>query len=564
MTHQAKLFGPKALGLLALSACLLASPAAAARKTTQKKGAQSKKTEAQKKSTGKIKPGASLLPAQAKTDAARKPVATQVPPSILVRWQGKPGVERYRLQLARDEKFEDIVFDQAVEGRQYVVKGLVPGNYFWRVAPAAAETSAAYSRPERVSLGGEEKVEVASVLMPSDVSGWRTATGEVLRLAPAGLRTGGVVDFVGVGADGRVFAIDGASGISLWNARFNPAAGGVGSDAKSSDGKSADAKPVTFAPLVIGDARRGVSVVVAMPGGVRALNGDTGREVWRASLEGRAAGGVATDIDGDGNAEVVVVTQDPERFYVLNAGSGRVQASQKLGGEAVGAPFPFAGGGKRGVLLGLSKGRVEFRGADGGLLGESKLDGEVTTAPLVAMRGDTPFMVVGSDSGLWAFSVPDLKALGAIKADDDSVRGTLAAADLDGDGSSEIVMVTKRGRVALVSTLDGNVRWYAEGATDAASAAFADVNSDGVLDVIVPGGGSVFALGFSGRDGSLVMKVEESGRRGAVEQKMGGALRALVVTPSLGGGGLLVGGDPARVGLRAVELPKGSVKTASK
>jgi hypothetical protein len=558
MTHQSKLFGAKALGLLALAACLFASPVAARRATAQKKSAQSKKVEAQKKSTRKIKPGTSLLPAEAKTEAARKPVATPVPPSILVRWQGKPGVERYRLQLAGDEKFEDIVFDQAVEGRQYVVKGLAPGNYFWRVAPAAAETSAAYSRPERVSLGGEQKVEVASVLMPSDVSGWRTATGEVLRLAPAGLRTGGVVDFVGVGADGRVFAVDGASGISLWNARFNPTAAGVGTA-----GKSADAVRVTFAPLVIGNAQRGVNVVVAMQGGVRALNGDTGREVWRASLEGRAAGGVATDLDGDGNAEVVVVTEDPAMFYVLNASSGRVQASRKLEGETVGAPFPFAGGGKRGVLLGLNKGRVEFRGADGGVIGESKLDGEVTTAPLVAMRGDMPFMVVGSDNGLWAFSVPDMRALGAIKADDDSVRGTLAAADVDGDGSSEIVMVTKRGRVALVSTLDGNVRWYAEGATDAASAAFADVNSDGVLDVIVPGGGSVFALGFSGRDGSLVMKVEEGGRR-AAEQKAGGALRALVVTPSLGGGGMLVGGDPARVGLRAVELPKGSVKTAAK
>jgi hypothetical protein len=58
------------------------------------------------------------------------------------------------------------------------------------------------------------------------------------------------------------------------------------------------------------------------------------------------------------------------------------------------------------------------------------------------------------------------------------------------------------------------------------------------------------------------MKVEEGGK--AVAQSSGGALRSLVVTPALGGGGLLVGGDPGRVGLRAVELPKGSVKTAAK
>ncbi len=88
------------------------------------------------------------------------------------------------------------------------------------------------------------------------------------------------------------------------------------------------------------------------------------------------------------------------------------------------------------------------------------------------------------------------------------------------------------------------------------------MNGDNVLDVIVPGTGSTFALGFSGRDGSLVMRVEESGKARA--EKSGGRPRSLVVTPALGGGGWLVGGDPSGTGLRAVELPKGSVKTAAK
>ncbi len=61
------------------------------------------------------------------------------------------------------------------------------------------------------------------------------------------------------------------------------------------------------------------------------------------------------------------------------------------------------------------------------------------------------FLAVGGNSALWALSVPDLKVLGAIRAEDDSVRGALASADVDGDGSTEIVMVTKKGRVALVA-----------------------------------------------------------------------------------------------------------------
>ncbi|HEX8191059.1 MAG TPA: FG-GAP-like repeat-containing protein [Pyrinomonadaceae bacterium] len=507
---------------------------------------------AQKRSGGKVKPGAKLLPNPPQTpDPNQKPVATQLPPSILVRWQGKPGVSRYRLQLATDEKFEDVVFDQAVEGRQYVVKDLPPGNYFWRVAPAAAETSVSYSQPERVTLGSEPKVAVASVVLPADATGWRVATGEVVKVAPANLRPGGVIDFVGLGADGRVFAVDGASGISLWTSRYNTAAAG----------QAPGPKAVNFEPLVVGDPLRGAYVVVATQGGVRALLGDTGRETWRANLEGTAAAGAAADLDGDGKQELVVVTEEPEMFYVINPLAGRVLASQKLSGEVAGKPYAFESGGQRGVLLGMKKGRVEFRGADGQVISEAKIDEDVTTAPLVTRRGEMAFMAVGGNSALWALSVPDLKVLGAIRAEDDSVRGSLAAADLDGDGSAEIVMVTRRGRVALVSTLDGTVKWFAEGGEAAASAAFADVNGDSVLDVLVPGAGGTFALGFSGRDGSLVMRVEESGKGG---QGAGGRARSLVVTPALGGGGWLVGGDPAGTGLRAVELPKGSVKTASK
>jgi len=84
---------------------------------------------------------------------------------------------------------------------------------------------------------------------------------------------------------------------------------------------------------------------------------------------------------------------------------------------------------------------------------------------------------------------------------------------------------------------------------------------DPATPTALPGGGTTFALAFSGRDGSLVMRVEESGKS---PQQTGGRTRSLVVTPALGGGGWLVGGDPSGTGLRAVELPKGSVKTASK
>lgn len=539
MTHRPTRSLARALALLAL-ALPLANAAHAVQ--TQKRNAPQKKSAAPKSSEA-AKPDASKSQQTAAQPGGQTPTAHQLEPSILVRWQGRPGINRYRLQLATDENFEDVVFDQAVEGRQHVVKGLPPGDYFWRVAAAAVETSISYSKPERVTLSAATKgVEVASVVLPADV-GWRTATGEVARLVPASLRAGGVTDFVGVAPDGRVFAVDGASGISLWTSRFNPSA------TAAAAASTADVKNVTFAPLVI-PTQAGPGVVVATVGGVRALRGETGREFWRASLQGRASGGVVTDANGDGSADVVVVTQDPERYYVLDGATGRVVADKKLEGEAVGAPYPINVAGASGVLVSLKKGRVELRGADGEPKGEAKVDGDVTTAPLVIARGQMTFMVVGTDNGLWAFSLPDMKVLGVIKADDDSIRGTLAASDVDGDGAPEVVMVTKRGRVALVNTTDGNVRWSTDGVPFAEAAAFADVNGDGVLDVIVPGG-DAFALGFSGRDGSLVMKVED----GRAPAQKSAETRPLVAAQSMGST-MLVGGDLARMGIRALELPK--------
>ncbi|HEV2861849.1 MAG TPA: FG-GAP-like repeat-containing protein [Pyrinomonadaceae bacterium] len=540
MRHPKPLAPPRPLAALALSGLLCAAAPALA-------GVPQRKRPPQKPAPTKAEPPKaqpSPTPAPTATQNGQPQAKEVAPSSMLIRWQGRPGVNRYRLQVARDLNFEDIVFDQAVEGRQHVVKGLAPGNYFWRVAAAAAETSS-YSRPEPITLGTTARtVEVSNVVVPVDAGGWRTATGEVARLVPGRLRTGAVVDFVGVGPDGRVFAVDGASGISLWTARF---------------AADATVKGTAFEPLVLEGAGPEASVVAATDGGVRALRGETGREAWRARLEGRPASGTAADVNGDGKPEAVVVTADPHRIYVLDAGTGAVMASDNLGAEMVGAPYAYRSGAGRGLAMAFRDGTIAVRGADLKVVTESKLGDEITTAPLVFTRGADALMVLGTDKGLAALNVADLKMLGRISADDDMPRGPLSAADVDGDGSQEIVMLTKRGRMALVGTGDGAVRWFVEGLNDAASATFADVDADGILDVLVPGG-PAFALGFSGRDGKLIYKVEE-GR--SSEQKSGAAPRTLVAAPSPSGGGILVGSDPSRQSLRAVELPRGSIRASS-
>src|ERR1700682_2837798 len=55
--------------------------------------------------------------------------------TIHLRWAARPGVNRYRLQLAMDRGFHDIVFDRVVAGTEYQISDLTQGTYFWRLAP---------------------------------------------------------------------------------------------------------------------------------------------------------------------------------------------------------------------------------------------------------------------------------------------------------------------------------------------------------------------------------------------------------------------------------------------
>src|SRR6266849_9286988 len=60
---------------------------------------------------------------------------TLITTEVHLRWGPRPGVSRYRLQLASDSAFGDIVFDRVVAGNDYQINDLPPGRYFWRVAP---------------------------------------------------------------------------------------------------------------------------------------------------------------------------------------------------------------------------------------------------------------------------------------------------------------------------------------------------------------------------------------------------------------------------------------------
>jgi outer membrane protein assembly factor BamB len=485
----------------------------------------------------------------------------QTKTSLHLRWPAQEGVLRYRLQLARDEGFQDIVFDRAVFGTEYVVTELGPGKYFWRFAPAVKETGT-FSPPRPIEITADAATNLGSgptagptpaTLTPAANTGWRTTTGSVARPLVAHLRSASSSDVVGVNADGMVYALDGTNGVALWTARFRP-------NAKRGEPTGSGGAPA-FNPVLVEGRDNLTNVVVAYDGGVRAIEGSTGRELWRAQLSNRALGGAVAAPAG-GGARALLVAGDNASLTVVDPATGKILSETKLDGALVAAPTAYAaGGGGSAVALALAGGTLDVRDHAGQRVRSLKMDTTITTPPLHVTTPRASLFLVGTENGLISLSADDLKPLGRIATEQDAPAGTLAAADLDGDGAPEVLMLTRRGRVVAVNTADGKIKWYTPGATDASSAAFADLNSDGVLDVLVAGGQD-FARGYSGRDGSLIWKAEEETRAGAQPADAGQARALVTGTFGSGGAAYVVGTDTARTGLRAVGLPKDSVKAA--
>ena len=489
--------------------------------------------------------------------AQGKPQSSQDKINLHLRWPGQQGVLRYRLQLAKDEKFNDIVFDRAVFGTEYVVTELGAGKYFWRIAPAVKETGT-FSPARPVEIASDAKVDpggdtATAALLPASNVGWRTTTGSIAQPLVAHLRTATGFDLVGVNSDGMAYGLDGTNGIALWVARFRP-------NAKRDEPTGNGGAP-TFTPVLI-DGRNGLTnVVVAFDGGVRALNGTTGRELWRVTLQNRPIYGAIATPEAGGAKTLLVASDKSSSLTLINPENGQTISETKFDGTAIAAPTSFPMGNGNAVVFALEGGMLDVRNSGGERVRFVKMDTTITTPPIVVAGSRGVLVLVGTESGLISLNAEDLKPIGRIATEGDAPSGKLSVADLDNDGSPEVMMLTRRGRLVAIGTTDGKIKWYTSGATDAASSAFADLNNDGVLDVLVPAGQD-FARGFSGRDGSLLWRAEE-GVKGDASAGTAAQNRALV-TGSFGDGSnvFVIGTDTGRTGLRAVGLPKDSVKAA--
>jgi len=474
-----------------------------------------------------------------------------------LRWDPRPGVSRYRLQLALDVGFADILFDRVVTGNERRVTELPPGKYFWRIAPLTktlGEFSAArvievhrQTLPEKTRQTDSRDNQSPGIRPPpansiAAVGGWRTAVGDISFPVPAHLRWRDRFDIVAVNSEGATFALDSGSGVSLWSARRTPRTSMRGNG-------------VPIPPLIV-RARSGLDNVIVMSGvTVTKFEGATGGELWHAALPAAASAGAVTET-ARGSA-IFIVDNSLQRMFLLDGVDGNIVSQIKLPQRVVGGPTALMDQSSQRILLAFANGRIEVRDETGAVVRSGDAGSAVTTPPLFVKGSHAAPVMVGTKNGLTALSADDLRPLGRVAIKDDAPRGTLAAEDLNGDGAAEVLMVTERGRVVAVNAADGQILWNADVGSLADGMTFADVNGDGVMDVVVATS-QVFALALSGRDGSIVWKDSED--PGLVANHATSLAPRSIVALSFGRAALLISGDASRTGLRAVELLKGSVQ----
>lgn len=498
-----------------------------------------------------------LMAALIPSPGQNRDVTGTSPTLARIQWKQQTGVMRYRLQIASDRQFNDVLFDGVVSRPEYFAKDFGPGLYYWRVAAAESLT-------RRFLAAGRLEVRAANVArqLPASsspaaskrrvVSSWLAATGEIFDPIVAPLRNGAQT-FVGTNSEGTTYALNSTGGTALWSARYlkrDIKADNPRGELAANSGKVAGRQLI---PVIV-DWNNATLVIVRSEKGLRALEAFTGQEIWSTQLEEGIAGAVVADLDGEPGPEIYATDSTSNRLLCLDASTGKVKSESKLTGKPMGPPVLLSTVKTRALLVPLESNSIDIRSGEGLLIRTLRMGSDLTTAPVVAETSRGVMMLVGTKDGLVYFETSRFQPLGRIAAGGGAYpTGSLAVADLNGDRKTDVViMITNSDRVTAIDPSDGKVKWVAEGFGLAAAAVFADLNGDGWLDVLLPGK-DTFAVALSGVDGARIWDSSEAGENIRTARLPAQATRLATAT-MIDGRIIVVGNDATGIGLRAMEL----------
>lgn len=470
---------------------------------------------------------------------AQEPAGAPTPNTgtpVHLRWGKRPGVFRYRLQLARNRNLSDIVFDRVVTGEEVTITDLPAGKYFWRIA-ALTTTLGDYSAVAEIQVvpagaTTQPRIEPASNTVIAR-GGWQATVGDIKRPVLAHLRRSDQFEVVGTNTQGVTYALDAMSGIALWSFRARVSTG---------------SQPSVIPPLIVPSRARPDNVGVFAGGFLIKLEGASGRELWRSALPAPAASAV---VIGDRlAAQIVVVDNTLQRLTIVDDASGRILSQVRLTGRVIGEPLSLGPT----FVIGYETGVLEIRDQSGALLKSGDARSPLTTAPAVIRGPRGNVFLVGTRDGLTAMTGDELRPLGRLALKEDRPNGIILIDDLNTSGLAEAIVMTERHHLIAIDADAGKILWDVTAAYEG-DGAFADVDGDQVRDLLVAAC-PVFAVAVSGKDGKVIWKDPET----ANPSRNHGA-RSVLVLPSANGV-LLIAGDVSGSVLRAMFLTRAARPTA--
>ncbi len=89
------------------------------------------------------------------------------PPRIRLKWKKGEGAGSYRLQIARDKKFGNVVYDSRIRGEEHTLGNLTGGTYYWKVIGLAADLEGSASQARSFRLVGDMVAPKLQIDFPS-------------------------------------------------------------------------------------------------------------------------------------------------------------------------------------------------------------------------------------------------------------------------------------------------------------------------------------------------------------------------------------------------------------